>query len=180
LAIFVKSFAILYVLLVVTSTETGVSASTLLSVCWPAVALLAAFALLLFSLRQGAGAGSQARDGSVRARPRDFIGAAKLLLLGVILLGVVLLIPDAGRVEHRSFFSVAQDSLWGHLFEWAAAWCSVKIIVLSISALLILDAMLSLAMDAQHQIACMTLLILAIFPLALGCFGFYQFVKAVF
>ncbi|HLX68612.1 MAG TPA: hypothetical protein VKV04_03200 [Verrucomicrobiae bacterium] len=149
-------------------------------VCWPAIALLGAFAVLIFSLRQGAASGAQAREGAVRARPRDLVGAAKLLLLGVILLGVVLLIPDAGQVEHRSFFSVARDSMWGHLFEWAAAWCSVKIIVLSLSALLILDAMLSLAMDARHQIACVTLLILSVFPLVLGCFGFYQFIKAVF
>jgi hypothetical protein len=160
--------------------ETGISANTLLLVCWPTVALLSAFAVLLFSLRKNAGPGFQARDGRVQAQRRDFIAATKFLLLGVILLGAVLLIPDAGRGEHRSFFSVAQDSFWGHLFEWQAAWCSAKIIALSISALLILEAILTLAMQAQHQITCMALLILAIFPVALGCFGFYQFVKAVF
>ena len=159
--------------------DTGVSAHTLLLVCWPTVALLSAFAVLLFSLRQGSGSSSY-RDGRARAQQKDFISATKFLLLGVILLGVVLLIPDAGQVEHRSFFSVAEDSLWGRLFEWSAAWCSVKIIVLSISALLIVEAMLKVAMHAQHQIACMALLVLAIFPVLLGFFGFYQFVKAVF
>lgn len=159
--------------------DTGVSAHTLLLVCWPTVALLSAFAVLLFSLRQGAASSSQ-RDGRARAQQKDFISATKFLLLGVILLGAILLIPDAGRVEHRSFFSVAEDSLWGRLFEWSAAWCSLKIIVLSISALLILEAMLTLAMHARHQIACMALLVLAVFPVLLGFFGFYQFVKAVF
>lgn len=173
-----KSVAILYVLLAVTST--GASASHWLLVCWPAVVLLGVFALLLFSLRQGASSGARAQDGRVRTQQKDFIGAAKLLLMGAILLGVVLLIPDAGQVEHRSFFAVAQDSLWGRLFEWSAAWCSVKIIVVSISALMILEAMLSLAMRARHQMACMALLVLTVFPVGLGFFGFYHFVKAVF
>ena len=159
--------------------DTGVSAHTWLLVCWPTIALLSAFAVLLFSMRQGARPSSR-RDGKVRVQQKEFISATKFVLLGVILFGAVLLIPDAGRVEHRSFFSVAEDSLWGRPFEWPAAWCSVKIIVLSISALLVLEAMLTLAMHAQQQIACMALLVLAIFPVLLGFFGFYQFVKAVF
>jgi hypothetical protein len=160
--------------------DANVSAHTWLLVCWPTVALLGAFAVLLFSMSQDSGSEIQAPDGSARAQPKNFKGAAKLLVVGVILLGAVFLIPDAGRVEHRSFFAVAQDSFWGHLFEWPAAWCSAKIIVLSVSALLILEALLTLAMRTQHQIACMALLVLAVFPVLLGFFGFYQFVKAVF
>ena len=154
--------------------DTTVSPHTLLLVCWPTVALLGAFAVL-FMVRQGSGPGF---DG--RARQDDFIGAAKLVFLGMILLGAVFLIPDAGHVEHRSFFAVAQESFWGRLFEWPAAWCSAKIIALSISALLIVEALLKLAMRARYQIACMALLVLAVFPVLLGVFGFYHFVKAVF
>lgn len=95
------------------------------------------------------------------------------------MLGVVFLIPDGGQLEHRSFFSVAQHSVWGQLFEWPAAWCSAKIIVLSISALLIVEASLTLAMRAQFRLACMALLCLAVGALALGTFGFYELAKAV-
>lgn len=158
--------------------DTGLSVHTLLLVCWPTVALLSAFLVLFFSLRQGVS--SPRWDGSVRAQRKEFIGATKFLLLGVILLAAVFLIPDAGQVEHRSFFSVAEDSLWGRLFEWPAAWCSVKIIALSISALLVLEAMLTLAMRGEHQFTCLILLVLAIFPVMLGFFGFYYFVKAMF
>ena len=154
--------------------DTTVSAHTLLLVCWPTVALLCAFAVL-FTVRQGSGPGI---DGSTRKK--EAIGAAKLLFMGVVLLGAVFLIPDAGDAEHRSFFAVAQESIWGRLFEWPAAWCSAKIIVLSISALLVVEAMLKLAMRAQLQMACTALLVLAVFPVLLGVFGFYQFVKAVF
>lgn len=84
--------------------DTGVSAHTLLLVCWPTVALLSAFAVLFFSLRQSTGSVPH-RDGSARAQRKGFIGATKFLLLGVILLAAVFLIPDAGQVEHRSFIS---------------------------------------------------------------------------
>lgn len=103
----------------------------------------------------------------------------RFLLLGILLLGVVFLIPDAGQLEHRSFFTVAQHSVWGQLFEWPAAWCSTKIIVLSISALLIVEASLTVAMRVGYRMACMALLFLAILALALGTFGFYELAKAL-
>lgn len=109
----------------------------------------------------------------------NLTNVAKFLLLGVLLLGVVFLIPDAGRLEHTSFFSVAQHSLWGRLFEWPAAWCSAKIIVLSISALLIVEACLTVAMRVGYPMACMALLFLAILALGLGTFGFYELAKAL-
>jgi hypothetical protein len=175
--VLVKSFSVLYVL-PVTFMDSGVSAHMLLLVCWPTIAFLGAFGVLFISMRQNAKAHN--RDGRLQAQQRHFLGATKLLLVGVLLLGAVFLIPDAGQAEHRSFFSVAQDSFWGHLFEWPAAWCSAKIIVLSVSGLLILEAILSLAMHTEHRIACTALLVLAVVPVLLGCFGFYQFVKAVF
>ena len=105
--------------------------------------------------------------------------ATRFFALGVFLLLIVLLVPDAGRVEHRSFFAVARDSAWDQLFDWAAAWCSTKIILLSLSAFLILDAFLSLMIQSEHQTACILVLILAIFPVLLGFFGLYELAKAV-
>jgi hypothetical protein len=109
----------------------------------------------------------------------DLANVVKFLLLGVLLLGVVFLIPDAGQLEHRSFFSVARQSVWGRLFEWPAVWCSAKIIILSISSLLILEAGLTLAMRVEHKMTCTALLLLAMLALLLGSFGFFELLKAV-
>ena len=109
----------------------------------------------------------------------DLTGAARFFWIGVVLLLVVFLVPDAGQLDHRSFFAVARSSAWSQLFDWAAAWCSVKIILLSFSVLLVLDAFLSLMIRSEHQIACVLLFILAIVPAALGLFGFYELAKAV-
>jgi hypothetical protein len=175
--VLVKSFAVLYVLPVMLM-DSGVTARMLLLVCWPTVAFLCAFGVLFISMRQNASA--HIRDGRLQEQQRHFLGATKLFLVGVMLMIAVFLIPDAGQAEHRSFFSVAQDSFWGRLFEWPAAWCAVKIIAFSISALLILEAILSLAMHTEHRAACTVLVVLAAAPVLLGVFGFYQFVKAVF
>lgn len=110
---------------------------------------------------------------------RELTGAAKFFWVGVLLLLFVLLVPDAGRVNHRSFFAVAQSSPWSQFFDWAAAWCSAKIILLSLSMLLVLDAFLSLMIRTEHQIACVLLLLLAIVPVLLGVFGFYELAKAL-
>ena len=110
---------------------------------------------------------------------RDLTGAAKFFWVGVLLLLFVLLVPDAGRLEHKSFFAVAQSSTWSQLFDWAAAWCSAKIILLSLSVFLVLDAFLALMSRTQYQIACMLLFILAIVPVLLGVFGIYELAKAL-
>jgi len=110
---------------------------------------------------------------------RDLTGAPKFFWVGIFLLLVVFLAPDAGRLDHRSFFAVAQSSPWSQLFDWAAAWCSVKIILLSLSLFLVLDAFLSLLIRMEHQIACVLLFSFAIVPVVLGVFGLYELIKAV-
>lgn len=105
--------------------------------------------------------------------------AIKFLVLGVLLLGLIFLIPDAGQLEHRSFFSVAQHSHWAKWFEWPAAWCSAKIIVLSLSALFILEASLTVAMRAKFRTVGTVLMLLCIPALLLGSFGLYELAKAV-
>ena len=115
----------------------------------------------------------------MRKQDRSLTDATRFFALGVFLLLIVFLVPDAGRIEHRSFFAVARDSAWGQPFDWAAAWCSTKIILLSLSAFLVLDAFLSLMVWSEYQTVCILVLILAIFPVLLGFFGIYELVKAV-
>ena|SRR5215469_6921650 len=115
----------------------------------------------------------------MRREDRRLTDATKFFWVGVFLLLVVFFVPDAGRIGHRSFFAVARSSAWGQLFDWAAAWCSAKIILLSLGVFLVLDAFLSLMIRTENQIACLLLFILAILPVLLGLFGFYELAKAL-
>jgi hypothetical protein len=60
-------------------------------------------------------------------------------LMGSILLGVVLLTPNCGA-PGASFMQTARATTWGIPWEWPAAWCSMKMILLSISLFLLIDS----------------------------------------
>ena len=63
-----------------------------------------------------------------------------LYVLGLYLLAVVFLSPHAGYQEGRSFLEVARSSPWDRWWDWAAAWCSLKLILLSLGVLLLVAA----------------------------------------
>lgn len=159
--------------------DSVVSLHTILLVCWPTLVLFGAFAILFFPSRKNAFSGSGRQHTPLPAPHRSRVDIAKLLFLAMLLFGAVFLIPDAGHLQHKSFFSVAQDSPWTQPFDWPAVWCSAKIIVLSASLLLVLEAILSLMIRTEHPTACVALLVLAVVPALLGCFGFYELIKAV-
>ena len=116
----------------------------------------------------------------MRKQERELTDATRFFSLGVFLLLMVVLVPDAGQMVHKSFFAVAKDSSWNQPLDWAAMWCSVKIILLSISIFFVLDALLSLLVRAEQQAACVVVFVLAIVPVLLGFFGVYELMKAVF
>lgn len=66
--------------------------------------------------------------------PNSILGRQVLLLyaIGFYLLAVAFLAPHAGDVDGSSFFMIAMGSPWDRWWDWAAAWCSVKIILLSL------------------------------------------------
>lgn len=116
----------------------------------------------------------------MQTRHDDFVGqATRLCLIGAFFLAIVFLAPDAGQAEHQSFFAVAHHCTWSRFWEWAAAWCSMKIIFLSMGVMVILDALAHLFIRSQNQIAELMTLTLAIFPALLLLFGLYDLVKAV-
>jgi hypothetical protein len=63
-----------------------------------------------------------------------------LYAIGLCLLIVVFLSPHAVYGEGRSFFKVAGASPWNRWWDWAAVWCSVKIILLSLGVFSLLAA----------------------------------------
>lgn len=159
--------------------DNGVFLQTIFLVCWLTLVLLGAFAILFFPHRKSAFSSCGGEETGALSQHGNRMGVAKLLLLALLLFGVVFLIPDVGQSQHKSFFSVAQDSPWTQPFDWPAVWCSAKIIVLSVSLLLVLEAVLSLMVRTDHPTACVALLVLAVVPTFLGFFGLYELVKAV-
>jgi hypothetical protein len=105
--------------------------------------------------------------------------AIRLCLIGGCVLAFVFLTPDAGRQIHQSFFAVARQSLWSHIADWSAAWCSVKIILLGIGVFLMVDALGSLMIRMKNDVFGVGLLCLGVFPVLLTMFGCFELVKAL-
>jgi hypothetical protein len=101
------------------------------------------------------------------------------VLLGGGLVALVFLSPDTGHAAHKSFFSVAYQAHWSRHSNLAAAWCSVKIILLGLGVFLIVDALGNLAIRVQQEVLGMVVLFLGIVPVWLCVFGSYELVKTV-
>ena len=73
-------------------------------------------------------------------RQREIYRQVSLLsLVGLGLAGFAFFAPDAGQ-QPGSFFSVAMQTTWRNLLDLPAAWCSVKIILCSISLFLLIES----------------------------------------
>ena len=105
--------------------------------------------------------------------------ALLLYAIGFWFLVLVFLAPDAGYVTGRSFFNVAEASPWDRWWDWAAAWCSVKIILLSVGAGSVLAAVAVLLRLLHRESLAMAVLLLMVAPLAGICAGVFFLVKAV-
>ena len=76
-----------------------------------------------------------------------------LLLIGICVVIFIFLTPDAGRQTHTSFFKVAYEAHWSWHSNWAAVWCSVKIILLGFGLFLLVDALGNLAIRMGKETA---------------------------
>ena len=105
--------------------------------------------------------------------------AFRNVMAGVFLLAIVFLIPDAGHAVGKSFFKIAFDSSWRNLGDWAAAWCSLKILLLSGGVVFFIRA-LGDWMEALEKEALATVASFAIVLPFLGLpFGLYELLKAL-
>ena len=102
-----------------------------------------------------------------------------LCLIGVCLLAVVLLSPDAGRDQHVSFIKMANASSWGSLGDFAAAWCSLKLILLSVGLFLFIESAGTLLAVMRRKYLAVTVFFLQVVPLLGFVSGSYCFVKAL-
>lgn len=65
-----------------------------------------------------------------------------LLLAGISLVAFTFFVPDAdGHQETGAFFKMATDASWGKLLDLPAAWCSFKIILLSLGLFLTIESL---------------------------------------
>jgi hypothetical protein len=114
----------------------------------------------------------------VQAESRGYI--ALLYGLGLLLLAVVFLSPDAGRADGQSFFAIAKASPWEKWGDWPAAWCSVKICLLSLGVFLILAA-IAVFVSSLERRALAKVILCSGSVASLGFWlGLFYLVKAVF
>jgi hypothetical protein len=101
------------------------------------------------------------------------------VVLAVVVWVVVFCTPNAGAAHGHSFFSVAANSGWRNFCEWAAAWCSLKIILLNVGALiLILAAMLLLELGNRERFS-HWLIYLMLLPILGSWVGGFYLLKAL-
>ena len=108
-----------------------------------------------------------------------FKPGSTLFLTGISLVSLVFYGPDTAGHRTGSFFEVATSSSWGKWLEFAAAWCSFKIILLSLGLFLVIESLVIILVAAKcHQLA-RAVYSLQIMP----CFGFliggYYLIKAL-
>lgn len=103
----------------------------------------------------------------------------RALLLGSCVVAFVYFSPDAGHQAHKSFFTIAYEAHWSWHSNWAAVWCSVKIILLGIGGFLIVDAFGNLAIRMKKETLGLGVFCLGMAPVWLCVFGSYELVKTV-
>jgi hypothetical protein len=98
--------------------------------------------------------------------------------VGLCCLTIVFLSPHAGYLDGVSFFSIARSSPWERWGDWPAAWCSLKVIFLSLGVFLVLSALGSLF--SARKMPAKVVLTLISAPVAGFWLGLYYLIKAVF
>jgi len=99
---------------------------------------------------------------------------------GFCFLTIAFLAPDAGNLNGRSFFIIVSSSPWETWGDWAAAWCSLKVIFLSLGVFLVLRALESLFSSFTRKSTARILLTLIGAPIAGFGLGVYYLIKSVF
>jgi hypothetical protein len=100
--------------------------------------------------------------------------------VGFCFLTIVFLSPHAGYLNGESFLTVARSSPWERWGDWPAAWCSLKIILLSVGVFLVLFALGEfLRISAQRTLSKIVLTMTGA-PIAGFWIGLYYLTKALF
>ena len=71
------------------------------------------------------------------------------MLVGFSLVGIVFITPDAGH-HVGDFLNIARSSPWNRFFDLAAAWCSLKIILLGAGLFLLIESIWTILARLKH------------------------------
>jgi len=98
---------------------------------------------------------------------------------GLLLLAVVFFAPDSTNQPGLGFFHTAKMSTWRALYDWPAAWCSLKIILLSVGLFFVIDALGSLLALVRFKSLALSVFLLHIVPATGIMLGSYYLIKAL-
>lgn len=98
---------------------------------------------------------------------------------GFALLAIVFLVPDGSGNPAHAFFGTASGSTWQVWLEWPAAWCSVKLILFSVSIILLIDSFGTLLLILNRRQLAGKVFILIVVPFFGFFIGGYYLVKAL-
>lgn len=110
---------------------------------------------------------------------RTYSQCRNFFLTGISLVCIAFFAPDAAENPAGGFFQYALKSSWGHLLNLPAAWCSFKIVILSLGLFLIVECLGTiLAVAGQRRLA-WTVYSLHLVSGAGFLVGSYYFIKAL-
>ena len=98
---------------------------------------------------------------------------------GLILLGIVFLVPNGNGNPAGAFLETARATTWRNLLDWPAAWCSVKLILFSGSLFLLIDSFGTLLLVLRRRRLAGKIFILITLPFMGFFVGGYYLVKAL-
>jgi len=105
--------------------------------------------------------------------------AVFFILAALVFLTLVLLAPPDRYMGGRSFVEVASASRWHQWGDWLAAWCSLKIILLSLGVLVLMIS-LTILLVLWERVNLARLTMLSTVAPALGVLlGVYFLIKAL-
>ena len=100
-------------------------------------------------------------------------------VVGICLIGFAMFAPDAGSHRGWGFIQVVRQSSWHHSLDWAAAWCSLKIIFLSLGLCLIIEACGTVLMKLEHELMGFLVYLLHVVPVLGFLAGSYYLIKSL-
>ena len=105
--------------------------------------------------------------------------SAIFFIAGISLLGFALFAPDAESHRGWGFIHVVRQATWHRSLDWEAAWCSLKIILLSLGFWLMIEAGGMVLIKFEHELMGFLVYLLHIVP-ALGFLvGSYYLIKSL-
>lgn len=100
-------------------------------------------------------------------------------LIGMSLCGLAFFAPDAGSDHHGLFFNAARQTSWREPLDFAAAWCSLKIILCSAGLFLLIESVGTVLSVWKYKSLALAVYFLQAVPCLGALFGGFYLIKAL-